>query len=411
MHSRPLSNARAEQVWSLLADQVRAGPVVQRLTRQAVGQVLAADVRTAFDFPPHDRAVMDGYAVRAADFANGAAVLHCAGLVRAGEVQGPDVIPGGCVRINTGGALPTGADAVVMVERSTELDGGRVELRDAPRHEQHVERRGAILRRGELIIRAGSRIAPGAVAAIVAAGVTRVSVLARPRVAVITTGDELAPADALELRRGQIHDSNGIAISAMATACGADVEVLGATPDDADALRAQLATGLESDVLCVSGGMSKGTHDLVVPVLESLGVRWLVESLFLKPGKPTRIGRAPSGAWVVGLPGNPVSCAVCFVLFGRVILAGLQGLPVRPPLHLSAELDADLPETGARPMYHPAEWHAVGGGKSCLTPLPWRGSGDPFGLAAANALIRRDAAAPAAVRGETVPFVPLDLPS
>lgn len=411
MHSGPLSNARADQVWSMLAEEVRPGPVVQRLTTEAVGHVLACDVRTTFDFPPYDRSAMDGYAVRSADLRGGSATLRCLGLVRAGGDESPTCAPGTCVRINTGGALPSGADAVIMVERSLELGDGRVELRDSPRPEQNIERRGAILRRGELIIRAGSRIAAGSVAAIVAAGVPRVSVLRRPRVAVLSTGDELAPADAAELRRGQVHDSNAVAIATLSAAAGADVELLGRAPDETDVLRDRLAAGLEFDVLCVTGGMSRGTHDLVPPVLDALGVRWRVESLFLKPGKPTRIGRATGGAWVVGLPGNPVSCAVCFILFGRVIIAGLQGLPVRAPLHLLGELDADLPATGSRPMYHPAEWHVVTGGKSCVTPLPWRGSGDPFGLAASNALVYRDAAAPPAMRGEPVRFIPMDLPS
>lgn len=409
MQGRPLTNARAAQVWSMLADEVRPGAVVQRRSGETVGMVLAEDVRAAMDFPPYDRSAMDGFAVRTADFSDGSAELKCLGLVRAGESDALTCIPGTCVRINTGGAVPQGADSVVMVERATELDGARVELVDTPRPEQNIERRGAILKKGDLILRAGSRIAPGAVAAIVAAGISRVSVLRRPRLALVTTGDELVAGDRA-LGAGQIHDSNAFAVSALAEAAGAEVACLGRSPDDGPALRALLAEGLESDVLCVTGGMSKGTHDLVPAALESLGVVWLVESLFLKPGKPTRLGRAPNGAWVIGLPGNPVSCAVCFILFGRVIIAGLQGLPVRPPLHLSAQLDADLPATGSRPMYHPAEWHGVGGGRACLTPLPWRGSGDPFGLATANALVQRDANAPAAQRGESVAFLPLDVP-
>jgi len=141
-----------------------------------------------------------------------------------------------------------------------------------------------------------------------------------------------------------------------------------------------------------------------------LGVRWLVNGARLRPGKPLRIGHSETGCWVLGLPGNPVSCAVCFLLFGRVVLEGLQGLPVGKPPHVAGSLEADLPAGGERPIYQPAEWSAGSDGEVYLSPLVWRGSGDPFGMAIANALLYRAAGAPAAPRGETVRFIPLDLP-
>jgi len=145
-------------------------------------------------------------------------------------------------------------------------------------------------------------------------------------------------------------------------------------------------------------------------VLEQLGVHWVVEGLNLKPGRPTRIGRAPRGGWVLGLPGNPVSCAVCFLLFGRFILEGLMGLPPKPPPRLSGKLDERMPANGARPMFQPAEWRAGADGEVRVRPIPWRGSGDPFGLAAANALIYRPAEVRAADTGHSVAFVPLACP-
>jgi molybdopterin molybdotransferase len=260
-----------------------------------------------------------------------------------------------------------------------------------------------------LLVRAGTRIGPGAVAALVAGGIDRVTIFKRPAVALLSTGDEVVRAGR-ELKPGQIYDSNSVVLRELIGAAGGEAIGLGRCPDEPDRLKQAVAQGLEHDVLCIVGGMSKGTHDLVPAVLEELGVRWVVSGLNLKPGKPTRIGRAESGCWVVGLPGNPVSCAVCFLLFAHVILEGLQGLPVRRPPHLRGRTDADLPPNGARPMYQPAEWLVGADGGVQVSPLLWRGSGDPFGLALANALIHRPANAPAAPRGQTVDFVPFDRP-
>lgn len=184
----------------------------------------------------------------------------------------------------------------------------------------------------------------------------------------------------------------------------------GRCADEPASLRASLELGLSYDVMIVAGGMSKGTHDLVPSLLEELGVRWLVSSLNLKPGKPTRIGRAETGCWVLGLPGNPVSCAVCFLLFGRCLLQGLQGLGVRPPTHLPGVLADELGAVGERPMYQPGEWAVSPREEIVVTPGRWRGSGDPFGLVGANALIYRAAQSPPAQRGERVRFIPLEAP-
>jgi len=403
-----LTAATADAVWECLARQVHAGRLIEVPVEHALGAVLAADVRAAHDFPPFDRAVMDGYAVRTADFSDGRAVLRCTGLVRAGAAELPEVAPGTCVQINTGAALPSGADAVVMVEHSRRLGDERVELRDHPTPGQSIERRGALAPREGLLVRAGARVGPGTLAALVAGGVQRVSIFAHPRVAILSTGDEIV-ANRETLRPGQIHDSNGVMLETLVRRAGGEPVRLGRLPDEPGPLRAALELGLNEDVLCVIGGMSKGTHDLIPGLLEQLGVGWLVSSLNLKPGKPTRIGRS-DGCWVIGLPGNPVSCAVCFLLFARAILEGLQGLGVRRPPHALARLDAEMPANGARPLYQPAEWYIDQHGQPRVCPVLWRGSGDPFGMAVANALIYRPANAAPAPADDAAQFVPLDLP-
>ena len=407
MSSAPLAGALAEEVWELLAARVGAGERRFVAIDRAVGRVLADDARAPSAFPPFDRAVMDGYAVRCEDFAAGRAVLRCDGLARAGAGLGLAVERGACLRINTGAPLPAGADAVVMVEHARELDSGAVELEGPPTPGQHIERHGSLLQPGALIAPAGTLIRAGAVAALAAAGLRAARVFAPPRVALISTGDELAPVDR-DLGPGEIYDSNRIALTELSRAAGGEVMLSETAPDEPGPLRDRLSDGLRADLLCVVGGMSKGTHDLVPAALEALGVAWLVTSLRLKPGKPMRLGRAPSGAWVLGLPGNPVSCAVCFLLFARPILQGMQGLGARPPERLSGVLQCDVRPNAARPLFQPAQWNAGPHGESLLAPCPWRGSGDPFGLSNANALLYRPAHAPAAQRGERALFIPLD---
>ncbi len=408
MQQPPLEFATAEQVWERLRDEVTPGPTTTVPIAESLGARLAEDARVQLDYPPFDRAVMDGYAVQSSSFTAGGATLHCAGLVRAGAADHSAVTAGHCLRINTGAPLPDGADAVVMVEKSRENEDDQVTFDDQPAPGQHIERRASLRKAGDLLARAGSTIAPGTLAALVAGGLAEVRTFARPPIALLSTGDELRPAGAA-LGHGQIHDSNRIALQHLAAPDGT-VQSLGTAPDQPAALRAKLEEGLAADVLIIVGGMSKGSHDFVPRVLEEMGIAWLVTSLNLKPGKPTRIGRL-NDTWVLGLPGNPVSAAVCFLLFARPLLAGLQGLPVAPPPVLRGQLTSELPACGARPMYQPARWETTDRGEILIAPIDWAGSGDPFGMATANALLQRDPHAPAAPRGQTTLFHPLGLPT
>lgn len=410
----PLTNASARQVWDLLTDFVRAAPSSVRPLEQVLGATLAEDVRAESDFPPFDRAVMDGYAVRSVDFEGGPRAVNVAGLARAGGEAMNALDRETCAQINTGAPVPPGADAVVIVENSRPVAGEpaaplRVYLDDRPRAGQHIERRGNIVKKGDLLIRGGARIGPGELATVAAGGRRELRVFDAPAVALLSTGDELvAPGEAPG--PGRIIDSNSIALAGCVRDAGGKATLLGRCPDEPHRLEQRLRDALRHPVACVAGGMSKGTHDLVPAALEALGVTWLVESLRLKPGKPTRIGRGPQGQWVVGLPGNPVSCVVCFLLFVRPILEGLSGRPPAPPPHFSGMLNADLPANGSRPMYQPAEWRAGPRGEVMVTPNPWRGSGDPFGLCGANALLYRAENAMPAARGDQVLFIPFGLP-
>lgn len=369
--------------------------------------VLARDALAEIDYPPFDRAVMDGFAVRASGASAHPMQFRAVGLARAGASDSLGLTDGTCVPINTGASIPRGADAVVALENARIDEQNFVTFDEVPTVGQHIERRASLARKGELLVRAGVRIGGGTLAALTAGGVAGVACFARPRVAILCTGDELVDIGR-ELQPGQLYDSNGVMIDELVRRSGAGTAWRGRCPDEPGPLRASLELGLSHDVLCVTGGMSKGTHDLVPSLLEQLGVRWLVTSLNLKPGKPMRLGRSPSGGWVFGLPGNPVSCAVCFHLFVRPVLRGLQGLGAYPPDRLSGIVLSDLPANAARPMFQPADWIAGPGGEACITPLAWRGSGDPFGMAVANALLYRESHAAESPRGDRVPFIPLD---
>jgi molybdopterin molybdotransferase len=409
MSFQTIEYATVEQAWAALGALVRPVATCELPVEQAVGHVLARDAHLAHDFPPFARAMMDGYAVRASDFDAGPAKLTVSGLVRAGFVGQAPVTPGTCLRINTGAPLPQGADAVVIVEKSSDAGDGAVLLEDSPTVGQHIEPRAHLRGAGDLISRGGARIDAGTLAALVAGGAATSTVFRRPTVGVLSTGDEIVAAGE-PLKPGQIHDSNRVGLQQLIACAGGEPVALGRCPDDPLALDERLRAGLNSDILCVIGGMSKGSHDLVPSALEQLGVEWLVSGLNLKPGKPARIGRGPDGGWVVGLPGNPVSAAVCFLLLVRPIMDGLQGLGAKPPIEMRATLEGELPPNGARPMFQPARWIANNDGESCIVPGSWRGSGDPFGLVDTNALVRRPANAPAAPRGESVLFIPTGQP-
>ena len=409
MNDPPLAAAAVDQVWDMLAQHVRPAERITVAPHDSLGRVLACDARAAFEFPPFDRAMMDGYAVRCDDFAGGETLLTNVGLARAGFEAPADISAGQCLQINTGAPMPPGADAVVMVEKTETADDGRIRLSDAPRRGQHFEKRGGIVAKDDLLVRASTRIGAGAVAAVIAGGLDHLSVFKTPRVGVLSTGDEIIAGGAG--RAGaQIYDSNSVMLAELVRSSHGEPIQLGRCGDDRDGLRAVIEKGLACDVLCVTGGMSKGSHDLVPGLAEELGVKWLVRSLHMKPGKPMHIGRAPGGCWMLGLPGNPVSCAVCFLLFARAILDGLQGLAVRKPAHLRATLAADMPANGSRPLYQPGEWHVAQDGTVVVSPMNWRGSGDPFGMATANALVCRPADAPAAPAGDSVRIIPLDVP-
>jgi molybdopterin molybdotransferase len=326
-------------------------------TFNALGRVLAADVVSAIDVPPADNTSMDGYAVRAADAVSPETVLPVVQRIAAGHVGDP-LAAGTAARIFTGAQVPPGADAVVMQELAEVVDAGipgAIRVREAPRPGQWIRRRGEDVRAGSTVLAAGTRLTPQALGLAATVGAATLAVVRRPRVALFSTGDELIMPGAVapqDLPPGAIYNSNRFTLRGLLQAAGCDVSDLGIVPDRLDATREALrAAAAGHDLILTSGGVSVGEEDHIRPALNAEG-RVELWQVAIKPGKPLAFGavhRAGGGqALFVGLPGNPVSSFVTFLLAVRAVLNVLQGADPALPSALPMAAGFDWPKPDKR---------------------------------------------------------------
>lgn len=303
----------------------RVSPLgVERVPLDAsAGRSLAGEVRAPGDLPPWDNSAMDGYAVRSAD-CRGQAVLAIAGYQTAGGPGADAVPPGGAVRIMTGAPIPRGCDAVVPFEDAEERDGS-VRIAAPVRARRHIRFRGEDVRAGERVIPEGAILRPPEISLLASFGRAMVPVYRKPRVAVLSTGDEL-----VELGEaagaGKIVNSNSHALAAAIVEAGGEPVLLGIARDEREDLREKLSEGLAADVLVTSAGVSAGDRDLVRDVLDELGVENVFWKVLVKPGGPTAFGVAGRKP-VFSLPGNPVSSLITFEVFVRPALRKMAGFP------------------------------------------------------------------------------------
>ncbi len=373
-----------DEALARVLDLARPMTAVATPLSEARGRVLAEAVVSDVDSPPHDKSIVDGYAVAAADTAQVPAELVVLEEVTAGAVPTRSVERGAATRIMTGAPVPAGADAVVMVEQ-TELVGERVRILTAAKAGQNIVRRGAALLRGQTVLQPGKLLRPIEMGLLAEVGRTTVSALPRPRVAVLVTGNELVVPSVMP-GPGQIRNSNSSLLGGMVEeATGGDVIGLGIARDDVASLENAIREGLSHDVLILSGGVSAGVLDLVPKVLTKLGVVEVFHKINLKPGKPLWFGHKlrceGRETLVFGLPGNPVSSLVCFELFVRPAIQKLRGLPPTGLRRATAKLTCDHQQRGERPTYWPSLLDSEG-----VTPLSWKGSGDLRTLTEANCL-------------------------
>ncbi len=392
-----------EDARARMLEGVAPGPAQSARLADAPGRTLAAAVRARRDQPPYDSSAMDGWAVRAGDLASGEP-LDVQGESAAGHPFEAPLAPGGAVRVFTGAALPAGADQVVIQEEAVR-EGERVRLSPEPGSSRHVRPRGGDFRAGDVLLAQGARIDAWRLMLAASAGLGELQVAPRPRVAILSTGEEIVPAGA-HAGPHQIYESNGPALAARARVWGAEPFHLSPTGDDEAAIAAAVAD-VACDLIVTVGGASVGDHDLVKPALARLGLEQSVGSVAVRPGKPTWFGRLGDGRRVLGLPGNPASALVCAELFLRPLLLTWQGADPAFPL-APVRLATPLAATGPREHWMRARLSTDADGLRTAQVFPDQDSSLVAVFAAADALIRRPAGAPAMPAGALVEALGLD---
>lgn len=315
-----------DEALRLILNSVGPLPVEVIPLGRAAGQVAARTMRANCDLPPFDNSAMDGYAVRSRDLRNGRGnILAVSQTVRAGRGAGRKVAKGEACRIMTGAPMPRGADSVVMREK-TEESPDRVKILDAPERGQHVRVRGTDVRRGQVLVEAGTRLRPAEIGLLAAQGVAQVRVFRRPRVALLSSGDEIVDYRR-RIRPGQIRNSSAPALAAALREAGFTPVAGGIARDEKSAIRRRIAAALAgADAMLITGGVSVGDYDHTREVLDKMGFKEIFWRTRIRPGKPLLYGTL-KGKPVFGLPGNPNSSWVCARVFAFPALDRLAGNP------------------------------------------------------------------------------------
>ena len=315
-----LSVAAAQQC---VLESVAVFGAEQVKLEQSLGRVLAEEVRANRDQPPYDISAMDGYALRSADLTNVPATLEIIEDIKAGDMPTKTLASGQCARIMTGAPMPLGADAVIRVEDTEAKADNRVQINQAVKPGNDIRRLGENMRNGEVVLTPGTAITPGVIGVLATVKRAQVQVYRRPRVAILSTGNELEGLDE-PVDPNKIPNSNSYALMGQVQALGIEPVLLGIARDDPEELARYLKRGLEYDVLLVSGGTSVGVHDYVRPTIEALGAQMLFWRVAMKPGHPVAFGKIGEKI-IFGLPGNPVSSMVCFEEFVVPALRRMMG--------------------------------------------------------------------------------------
>jgi len=371
-------------------------PAVKLSVHDALGRYLAADLIAKREQPAADMSAMDGYAIRFED-RNGPWTL--VGECKAGSPPCKALQPGETARIFTGALLPDGADTVVMQE-NVEADRNTIRLTAEPSPEKgrHVRHQGGDFAQGSIGLTAGSLLNAAALGEAVIAGYGQLSVGKQPRVAVVSTGDELVAPGSATLPH-QIPASNDVMLSAMLSGLTTETRSLSRVPDDMDILCAALDSAKDCDIIVTIGGASVGDHDLVGPAFRKLGADIYFYKIAMKPGKPVMAGKLGETV-ILALPGNPASAFVSATLFLLPLVRFMAGAAHYLPTYQSAPTTEALPANGPRAQFLRAKVNQAG-----ITPFGSQDSAKLSVLAASNALLYRPAGAEAADRGETVPYI------
>ena len=371
--------------------------------RQARGRILAEDVDADRDYPPFNRATRDGFAVRSQDVELANSVLTLDGEVRAGEHFDEEVLAGHCVAIMTGAPLPTGTDAVVMIEY-THAEGYKIEIERPVTSFENVVRKGSEAQAGKQILARGRRLRAGEIGLLASVGKVHVEVYVQPRVAILPTGDEVVTIDR-KPEWYQVRNSNSAMLAAEVASAGGIPWEIGIGPDEKEALRHLIEQGLKADLLLLSGGVSMGKYDFVEEVLKDLGAEFYFQSVAIRPGKPLVFGRV-RGKFFLGLPGNPVSSFVTCNLFARPTIGVLMGSTFERPGLLRARLGKSIRHKTGLTTFIPARVETRDA-EPVVSLVGWQGSGDLVGVAEANCFLVVHPDQPAPEAGEWVDVLPM----
>jgi molybdopterin molybdotransferase len=389
----PLSVAEAR---GKILQDVAPTPAELIAVEAAHGRVLADGLVARLTQPPFDASAMDGYAVRSADLRELPTTLELIGEAAAGHPFGGTLGPGQAVRIFTGAPVPAGSDAIVIQE-DAERDGAKVRIRNGDFDRTHIRPRGLDFSAGAPLLAGGRRLGPREVSLAAAMGYGQLSVRRRPRLALVSTGDELVPPGQTP-GRAQIVSSNHLGVAAF----------LGIARDLPESLVAHFEKASDADLLVTIGGASVGDHDLVAPVLTAQGMALSFWKIAMRPGKPLMFGRLRQTR-ILGLPSNPVSALVCARLFLVPLLRALLGLsPEGDGAQLKARSAVALEANGAREHYMRATARRGDDGLALVTPVRSQDSSLLSPLAEADCLLVRPAGAPPVPAGGLVPILPLD---
>ena len=354
---------------------------------EGAGQVLAEPVVADRNFPPFARAMRDGFAVQAGDLSQLPANLEVVGEIKAGAKNDdiPTLRAGQAAAIMTGAPAPKGADAVVMVEY-TSRDAGRVQITKSVAAGDNIAPVASEAKRGERLLSPGTRLDFAAIAVAASVGKSRLLVYSKPKVAILSTGDEVVDID-VPPSATQIRNSNSYSLAAQVEAAGGEAVLLPIAPDQPGRLRELIAEGLESDLLLLAGGVSMGKYDLVEQVLAEFQAEFFFTGAKIQPGKPVVFGKAPSPqVYFFGLPGNPVSTMVTFQLFARPVIDALAGVSPRKLTFLKARLKAEIKTKTGLTRFLPAM--LSGEFENAEVELAaWQGSGDIASMARADCYV------------------------
>lgn len=358
----------------------------------AAGRVLAEPIHADRDFPPFRRAARDGFAVRSVDVENLPANLDVIGEIKAGATRVPSLAPGQAIAIMTGAATPVGADAIVMVEY-TSRQGDKVQITKSVVSGENIVPAGSEAQRGQRLLERGTKLGYAEIAVAAAVGRSRLVVHSKPRVAVLSTGDEVVDVD-VPAGPTQIRNSNCYSLAVQIQSAGGEPVLLPIAPDEPERLRELLAEGLEADLLLIAGGVSMGKYDLVEQALAELHADFFFTGAFIQPGKPIVFGCVPfnggdstGGAkYFFGLPGNPISTMVTFELFVRPLLEVLAGASLQKLVFVHAKLKTAIKTKTGLKRFLPA---TISGEfeDSAVELVRWQGSGDIAAAARANCFV------------------------